>query len=128
MHWQIIRVKARKEKGAKNKVDLVMNWLEGNMHKNNRARVKNWLFMSRMGYKDQLSKVYYTIALEHLEVAQWEVGPEDNSFSKIDDYDLLLIYKDLKNRKWGFQFKDAPQSHIKFMERLEDELYNREII
>ncbi len=126
VHWQIVRTKARKEKGAEAKVKLLMDWLQVHSHRNNRARVKNWLIMSRMGYKDQTPKVYYSVALEQLEVFEWTVGDEDNDLTKISDKDLLLIHKDLKNRKWGFQY-EMPQSHITFMERLEDELYERDI-
>tara|TARA_R110002020_G_scaffold255662_2_gene469412 strand:- start:2335 stop:2739 length:405 start_codon:yes stop_codon:yes gene_type:complete len=126
--WQIIRVKARKEKGAKNKVSIVMDWLSNNTHENNYERVKNWLNMSRMGYRNEESKLYYTKALQGIEVISYTIGEENNDLSRISDNDLLMIYKDLGNRKWGFQYAKAPISHIDFMDQLEYELVNRDII
>jgi hypothetical protein len=123
-----VRVDARKQKGAQNKVALVMEWIKSHKNNLNKSRVKNWLEMSRMGFKDQESKVYYTIALEQLEEMEFEkvmYEEEDNDLTKHSDEDLLKVYKDIKKRKWSFQYNGAPISHVRFINKMEDELSDR---
>lgn len=129
IHWQIIRGNARKQKGAKAKVDFVMYWFRENATELNKARVKNWLIMSEMGFKDYASKRYYQKAL--IEIENMICSPvldEDNNFQNIDDKNLMMVWKDLKKRKWNFQFNKAPSSHILFMGVLEMELSERKLI
>ena len=128
IYWQIVRVDARRQKGARNKVALVMEWLKLHKSNLNKSRVKNWLEMSRMGFKDQESKVYYTIALEQLEDMEFEkvsYEEEDNELTIHTDEDLLKVYKDIKVRKWSFQYNGAPISHVRFINKMEEELSTR---
>ena len=125
IEWQVIRVKARQQKGASNKVNLVIGWLLGRGGQKNKERVINWLIMSRMGYKDQVSKAYYTQALEELEFTNFSEIKESNNFSKNSNEDLLMVHRDLARRKWGFFYDKAPKSHVRFMNELETELTTR---
>jgi len=48
-----------------------------------------------------------------------------NDLTKVDIESLKMVYNDLKKRKYGFQFKNAPRDHIEFMKDLETEINKR---
>ena len=51
----------------------------------------------------------------------------DNSFDGIHTSELRMVLKDLQKRKYNFQFGGrVPESHKRFVERLEQELIERE--
>lgn len=126
INWQIVRTKARKLKDVDVKLKYVMTFLEENASEENLARIKNWAFMARMGYRDQGSKKLFTQTLEQLESFECTMVDSDNTdFTNISDKDLVMVHKDLKKRKFNFQYSKVPQSHIVFMRILEEEMLER---
>jgi hypothetical protein len=129
--WQIVRVNARGIKDVKDKVYYVLNFLKNNSNKHNYERVHNWLNMTKLGYKTapESTKVFDS-ALEYIEhhkndkFSSEEDSPND--LKVVSTEDLQKVYKDLKQRKYGFQFKSIPKEHIKFLSLLEKELENRQ--
>ena len=116
IHWQVTRVKARKEKCVRVKASYVAEWYSNNMNVHNYDRVKNWFVMTAMAYKGE-KKALLLDVLSALEKTDIE-NDSANDFSAVSEEDLLLVYKDLKKRKYGFQFDKVPAAHVSFMEKL----------
>lgn len=124
--WQIVRTKARKIKDVDDKLAYVYAFLCRNSSGENVARLKNWAFMSRMGYRDQGSKKLFTEFLARLETFECKMKDSDNTdFTKVSDKDLQLVHKDLNKRKFNFQYSKVPKDHIDFMKVLEAEMLER---
>ncbi len=124
--WQIVRTKARRIKDVDDKLRYVMQFLKENSSRENVNRLKNWAFMSRMGYRDQASKQLFTKMLDQLDVFKCEMSDSDNTdFTNISNKDLQLVHKDLKKRKFNFQYSKVPKDHIDFMKALEQEMLER---
>lgn len=116
--WQIVRVKARSIKDPTDKVIYVMDWFGSNQSYQNFERVKNWVKMTAMGYRDLDKSIFEEALSELASLTDMRVVEEDYDFSYYDKSDLELVYKDLLKRKYGFQYKKVPQSHVEFMNRL----------
>ena len=61
-----------------------------------------------------------------IETIDYNKEDEQNDFSKFSFDDLMLVYNDLQKRKYGFQYKNTPKSHIRFMEDLKSHLSGNE--
>lgn len=128
--WQIVRVNARRIKDVNDKVRYVLNFLKENPNRHNYERVHNWLNMTKLGYKSAPEKTkIFDSALDYIEHHKKDKfsAEEDSSddLKSISTEDLQKVYKDLKQRKYGFQFKSIPKEHIKFLSVLEKELEGR---
>ena len=126
--WQLVRVKARKVKNVENKIEFVLNFLKKNNSKENFGRIINWLKMARLGYKDTNKRQLFIDALDLAEKIKCDVRDKVNDLSLIISDDLLMVYKDLSKRKYGFQYKSIPKSHIEFVTKLKAELVKREVL
>jgi len=126
--WQAIRTAVRKDKDPAEKIRRVMDFFNTYPNKGNFERIKNWLKMTSVAYKEEAVRQLFKNALVDLEAAP--LSNDDDNLSLPDvlsDHDLIAVYKDLSKRKYGFQFKKVPQDHIDFMAKLEDELKTRNI-
>ena len=126
--WQLVRVKARKIKDVENKIDFVLDFLKKNNSKENFGRIVNWLKMARLGYKDMNKRQLFIDALNLIGKNKYDARDNVNDLSLIISDDLLMVYKDLSKRKYGFQYKSAPKSHIEFVTKLEAELLRRKAL
>ena len=126
--WQLVRVKARKVKNVENKIEFVLNFLKKNNSKENFGRIVNWLKMARLGYKDMNKRQLFIDALNLIGKNKYDARDNVNDLSLIISDDLLMVYKDLSKRKYGFQYKSAPKSHIEFVTKLEAELLRRKAL
>jgi hypothetical protein len=129
--WQIVRVNARSIKDVDDKVRYVLSFLKENPNKYNYDRVHNWLSMTKLGYKSNPQAVaVFDNAIESIEQHKNDRFSSDedspNILSEIPTKDLERVYKDLKQRKYGFQFKSIPQAHINFLDELQKELAKRQ--
>jgi len=129
IHWQIIRTKARSIKDFNEKISYVKKFLNEHPNKNNFGRVLNWVKMTGVAYPaGSKAQQAFIDAENDLKSNQEKYTSEDdnsNDLGKITTDDLNLVYKDLKKRKYGFQYKSVPKAHIEFVERLEQELNKR---
>ena len=126
--WQLVRVKARKVKNVEDKIEFVLNFLKKNNSKENFGRIINWLKMARLGYKDMSKRQLFMDALNVAEMIKCDAKDNVNDLSLIISDDLLMVYKDLSKRKYGFQYKSIPKSHIEFVTKLKAELVKREVL
>mgnify|MGYP003630828843 CR=1 FL=1 len=124
IRWQLVRVKAKKIKDVENKIEFVLNFLKKNNSKENFGRIINWLKMARLGYKDTNKRQLLDLA----EKIKCDVRDKVNDLSLIISDDLLMVYRDLNKRKYGFQYKSIPKSHIEFVTKLKAELIKREVL
>lgn len=126
--WQIARTKARSIKDPQEKIAFIKKFMLDYPNVHNYERVFNWLNMTKVAYRDKSIQLKFDEAIEWLKNLK-NLSNKDNevSLQDISDDDLLLIYKDLSKRKYGFQFKSIPQQHIKFMQELESELTRRKL-
>lgn len=128
--WQIRRVRARDIKDPEKKILYVMAFLEKNPNIHNASRIHNWLKMTAVSYKDQSVRDMFEDQVNYIEdnLHKFEADIDnEKTIQDTNDEDLLLVYKDLKKRKYGFQYKNAPKAHVEFMLQLEDELRERGI-
>tara|TARA_R110000824_G_scaffold62061_5_gene164569 strand:- start:4833 stop:5240 length:408 start_codon:yes stop_codon:yes gene_type:complete len=128
IRWQLVRVKAKKIKDVENKIEFVLNFLKKNNSKENFGRIINWLKMARLGYKDTNKRQLFIDALDLAEKIKCDVRDKVNDLSLIISDDLLMVYRDLNKRKYGFQYKSIPKSHIEFVTKLKAELIKREVL
>jgi len=129
--WQIVRVNARKIKDVKEKIYYVLNFLKENPNKHNYDRVHNWLSMTKLGYKSnsEAMEVFDSVIdnIEHHKNDRFSSEEDSpNDLETISTDDLEKVYKDLKQRKYGFQYKTVPVAHTKFLNELEKELNKRQ--
>jgi hypothetical protein len=129
IHWQIVRVNARKLKDVGEKIDYVKRFIVKHPNIFNFDRVMNWAKMTKVAYpKHSIQQSLFTNFIHQLEQYQEDYedpNDMDNDLTKISIENLKLVYDDLKKRKYGFQFKTAPKDHIEFMKELKDELNSR---
>ena len=131
IHWQVTRVKAKKIKGIKNKIDFILSFLNDNLSEENYARVENWFRMTKMGYhqdreiRNLLDKELNGFLVDVSEEC-W-VEDNENDLSLFSDDDILAVYEDLSKRKYGFQFQYVPEAHINFLKKLESRLHNENV-
>ena len=126
--WQPVSVKAKNIKDVENKIEFVLNFLKKNNSKENFGRIINWLKMARLGYKDTNKRQLFIDALDLAEKIKCDVRDKVNDLSLIISDDLLMVYRDLSKRKYGFQYKSIPKSHIEFVTKLKAELIKREVL
>lgn len=131
MMWQITRVRARSIKDPETKILYVMKFLEENPNIHNASRCHNWLKMTSVAYKDQSIRDMFEEEARYIEdnIDKFS-STEDNDMTIQDasDDELLLVFKDLKKRKYGFQYKNVPKDHTEFMIELEEELNKKNLI
>tara|TARA_R110000803_G_scaffold105722_1_gene173916 strand:+ start:697 stop:957 length:261 start_codon:yes stop_codon:yes gene_type:complete len=83
--------------------------------------------MTGVAYKDEdrlifLDEIDYLV----LNAAKYNRSADSpNDLTAVSDADLLMVYKDLSKRKYGFQFKSTPKAHTEFMTALEREIESR---
>ena len=128
--WQVARVNARSIKDIDTKIDYVFDFLtKHGSSKHNYDRVKNWLNMSRLGYKNEAVREIFEDAratLEDMAILFNEDVDTANDFAAYDDTTLLAVWEDLSKRKYNFQFKGRmPETHVIFMHSLHTELVSR---
>ena len=123
--WQLARVQARAIKDVKKKLNFVLLYLAQNNTQQDKGRVLNWLKMTKVAYKDTDTRFLFD---EYIDMAEMVKVSDNDNKSKMSDMskqELELIYKDLKTRKYGFQFKSVPKAHTEFMKDLEAEIERR---
>lgn len=131
IHWQIVRTEAKEIKDPEKKLQYVLKFLRAHDNAHNYDRVLNWVKMTGVAYKTKNKEAYekFQNAAERLEKMESKfAGKEsdmDNDLNKISLADLLKVYKDLKARKYGFQYKSVPVAHTKFLAKLEAEIKSR---
>ncbi len=128
--WQALRVKVKGEKTPSKKILMVLNFLENNPTRENRERVRNFLAMTKVAYKDESIRQEFDDGLATLDNAD-QYKPEDRLIGPevLSDEDLIAVKNDLKKRRYDFQFKGkAPKDHIDFMDKLETEMKKRKLI
>ena len=129
VHWQIIRTRARAIKDVNRKIDFVLQFLNANPNICNYDRVLNWVRMTGIAYPkgSDSNKAFTQTAQELIEKESGynDQADMDNDLSTIDTEELQLIYKDLKKRKYGFQYATVPKDHVEFIGNLEDEMQRR---
>jgi hypothetical protein len=124
IHWQIIRTEARKIKDVQKKIAFVVKFLNDNKNIHNYGRVHNWLKMTGVAYKGE-KREWFEDAVRRVESDKDKYTASkdmDNDLSKVSRKDLEMVYKDLKKRKYGFQYKTIPKAHTDFLKSLEDAL------
>lgn len=126
--WQLTRVQAKKFKDPDEKISHVLKFLKTNPTQENHGRVLNWMRMTGLGYKDDVRAKFNKHA-DHLantkdKYTSREKTGSDN-LSGVSDKDLEAVHKDLKNRKYGFQFKSTPKAHTEYVKKLGSEIEKR---
>ena len=127
MPWQIIRVKAKKQKDVSKKISLVTQFLTDTPTYENMVRVLNWAKMTKVAYRDAETKQRFDILIDYIEGEDWKEhepaveGPEGYSLE-----DIEMVMKDLSKRKNDFMHGGvAPKDQVEFMAKLEAELEKR---
>lgn len=126
--WQLTRVKNKKEKSLKNKLDNVVSFLYNYPSADNKDRILNYLNGLELGYKDLLSRD--AIRCCYIQVSKFKPTEEDTDVSVkiIDTPDLFFLYNDLykRNEQWlknNYRHKEQNE----FLEKLYKELTSRGI-
>lgn len=127
MPWQLTRVQAKEIKDPEQKISHVLGFLKKHPTKENHGRVLNWMRMTGLGYKGDIRAKFNKHA-DHLaatkdQYTHGEHGSDD--ISHVSDKDLEKVHKDLKNRKYGFQFKSVPKAHTAYVNKLGAEIEKR---
>jgi len=126
--WQIVRTKARKIKDPEQKIKYVLDFLFAHKNVHNKDRVENWLRMTAVSYKEPAVREMFQQALSEVDAKEYDTVDTDKDLKDVSTNDLLLVYNDLKKRKYGFQFKAVPIAHTIFMTQLEEELKKRNLL
>ena len=122
--WQIVRARAKKLKDYAEKISLVREFIQNNTTIENIERASNWANMSVLGYKNkniQAAAAFTNFVCyldENFEDAVNEVFENDFTKYKLEDLEILL--KDLKSRKFDFQYNGVPKAQEMFVEELEN--------
>lgn len=118
--WQLARLKAKKIKDVDQKIKSVLEYYKSNFTKSDRSRVLNWLRTTRMAYKSspQLQQTFdFAIRVVHSDSpTKYDNESKLSDLTKQEAQDIL---KDLKSRKYNFQFKSTPKEHTEFVAELE---------
>ncbi len=129
IHWQLVRTNARDIKDVTEKIEYVLNFLDGHANKHNFKRVLNWAKMTGLGYpKGSKERKLFTHMEHYLQenVERYDSEKDDiNDVTWISTVELQKVLKDLKSRKYNFQFGKTPVAHTEFVAKLEDELSKR---
>lgn len=129
IYWQIVRVRARKPKDVRHKIEYIKQFINDHPNIYNFDRVLNWAKMTKIAYPDPSSqRSLFDKFIEYLEENEDNFNIKKdmpNDLTKVDIKSLKMVYNDLKKRKYGFQFKNAPRDHIEFMKDLETEINKR---
>ena len=118
MSWQLIRTQARQIKDVQSKINFVLEFLEKNPNIHNYLRVKNWVKMTKLGYKDEQSIIEFEDAEYFLETEKAKFQSTEDNKKQLSDFstnELNIVYKDLNKRKYNFQFNKTPVAHIEFI-------------
>lgn len=123
--WQVARVRVKRIKDVREKVEFMQEWLHRFNYYPNVDRIRNWLRMSIMSANSKTGEIYKE-ALTNLEHYakhhQFESGDMNNDIYEFETYQIADVLKDLESRTYGFQFKKPPKAHITFVERLQHAL------
>lgn len=124
--WQIVRTNAKDQKDPDKKIQYVLDFLKQNPSRENYDRVLNWVKMTGVAYKDDIRKKFEDATAKLISTKnEYQGADNENDLSKISTAELTKVHKDLKKRKYGFQFKSVPKDHVEFMNALEAELTKR---
>lgn len=125
--WQNVRVKAKKEKDVSRKIQIVLDYVKSSCTEADILRVLNWLKTTAMGYvKVSPSKAAeFNKAVKEVETLTPKDKDNNSSLKDLTLSELIEIQKDLKTRKYNFQFKKVPVDHTSFMNLLENEIKER---
>lgn len=119
IHWQIVRVLAKKEKDVFRKGEIVKDFYYACMNTHNLDRVNNWFTMTALGYKDVEKKAILLEMRDGLAPTDNEVDMSNN----LDDVtieELRMVQKDLSKRKNSFfHGGKAPKTQVAFMKVLD---------
>ena len=130
IHWQIVRMKAKKIKDVEKKLKYVYDFLEDHKNIHNYWRVYNWAKMSSYAFRDKNIKQLYHMFLINLHITKWTFEKiEEDSNQDFDAYSLedkLALKKDLNSRKYNFFYNGAPKAHVNFMRMLDNHLEGRD--
>jgi len=127
--WQLNRVEAKKIKNVKDKVNFIIEYYNKYYTISDKARVLNWLNMTKLGYNGihKKNRIFFEEAYEELK----KTNPSkfENNY-KIDDLSKdqkKIIIKDLEKRKYNFRMGGKiPKDHIIFVEKLQADINNKE--
>ena len=128
LRYQLVRIKNKKEKFLKNKLDNITSFLYNYPSVENKDRILNYLNGLELGYKDLLSRD--TVRRCYVQVSKFNPTEKDTdvSIKTIDTPDLLFLYNDLykRNEQWlKNNYRHKEQN--KFLEKLYKELKFRNI-
>lgn len=127
--WQIVRTEVRSIKDVNAKIKYVMEFLNAHPNQHNYGRVMNWTKMIGVAYPEnsEQRKAFKDFEQFLVDNKNKFISFEDtpNDLTKIPTDKLQLVLKDLKTRKYGFQYKQAPKSHDVFVKNIEQELKGR---
>ena len=126
--WQLVRVQAKKLKTPDEKIAHVHRFLKAHPTAENHGRVLNWMRMTGLGYKGavraKFDKQADQLAANQDKYTSHE-KEESGDLSPVSDKDLERVHKDLKNRKYGFQYKTVPKAHTEYVNKLSSEIEKR---
>lgn len=118
--WQLTRLKARKVKDVDQKINLVLQYYKMNQTKADLSRVLNWLRTTSMAYKSSpLQQQKFNKAMNSIVKDAPVKYDNESKLTDLSKQDAQELLKDLKTRKYNFQFKSTPADHIKFVNELE---------
>ncbi|MFA7127910.1 MAG: hypothetical protein WC136_01935 [Sphaerochaeta sp.] len=119
--WQIARLRAKEIKNVNEKIKFIMEYLERNKNIYDKNRVENWLKTTRMAYKaTPLNQLKFDKALTKIPQMQFDFNDNNSQITDLSLKDAKDVLRDLKKRKYNFQFNKAPQDHIEFVAKLEE--------
>ena len=126
--WQLTRVKNKKEKFLKNKLDNIVSFLYSYPSIDNKNRILNYLNGLELGYKDFLSRDI--VRRCYIQISEFKPTKKDIDISikDINTVDLLFLYNDLykRNEQW-LKNNYRHEEQNKFLEKLYKELKKRNI-
>lgn len=126
--WQLTRVKNKKEKLLKNKLDNIVSFLYSYPSIDNKDRILNYLNGLELGYKDLLSRDTVRRCYNQISKLKPTERETDISVKSVSTTDLLFLYNDLykRNEQW-LKNNYRHEEQNKFLEKLYKELKLRNI-
>lgn len=118
--WQLCRVQAKKIKNVDEKISLVREYLNNNKNIYDKQRVENWAKTTMLAFNQDDVKSKFKEMLRDINCDDYSNVDNDSTLRDLSKKEITLIYNDLKQRKYNFQFNKVPQDHIIFMDKLKE--------
>ena len=118
--WQITRLQAKNIQNPDEKLRIIRDYFNRHTTVSDKSRVLNWLRTTSMAYKASLGiQQKFEQEIHKIELSKPTIYDNNSKISNLKKEDAILLFKDLKGRKYAFQFGGrTPKDHDNFVFQL----------